>query len=105
MNKSYNFRWLDFKITNRCNNNCVYCGANNDLPLLKLYIDRDYPDNPNLIREPLTISRFEMLEKMKKTFPEVYNISTATQIKKFLDGGKGKAQVIGGFKEKIKSYV
>ncbi len=73
------------------------------LLLLKLYIDQDCPDNPNIIREPLTISRFEMLEKVKKTFPEVYNILTATQIKKFLDGGKGKAQVIGGFKEKIKS--
>lgn len=24
------FKWLDFKITNRCNNNCVYCGAKND---------------------------------------------------------------------------
>ena len=32
MNKSYNFRWLDFKITNRCNNNCVYCGVDNDPP-------------------------------------------------------------------------
>ena len=26
----YKFRWLDFKITNRCNNNCVYCGVEND---------------------------------------------------------------------------
>jgi molybdenum cofactor biosynthesis enzyme MoaA len=22
--------WLDFKITNRCNNNCVYCGVKHD---------------------------------------------------------------------------
>ena len=26
------FRWLDFKITNRCNNKCVYCGGSNDPP-------------------------------------------------------------------------
>ena len=26
------FKWLDFKITNRCNNNCVYCGVKNDPP-------------------------------------------------------------------------
>jgi len=26
----YKFRWLDFKITNRCNNSCVYCGVEND---------------------------------------------------------------------------
>ncbi|KKM17013.1 hypothetical protein LCGC14_1680060, partial [marine sediment metagenome] len=26
------FRWLDFKITNRCNNNCVYYGVKNDSP-------------------------------------------------------------------------
>lgn len=26
------FRWLDFKITNRCNNNCVYCGVDHDPP-------------------------------------------------------------------------
>ncbi len=26
------FKWLDFKITNRCNNSCVYCGGNNDPP-------------------------------------------------------------------------
>ena len=25
-------KWLDFKITNRCNNNCVYCGVKNDSP-------------------------------------------------------------------------
>lgn len=29
---SRQFRWLDFKITNRCNNNCVYCGGYNDPP-------------------------------------------------------------------------
>jgi len=29
---SYKFRWLDFKITNRCNNFCVYCGIKNDHP-------------------------------------------------------------------------
>jgi molybdenum cofactor biosynthesis enzyme MoaA len=23
-------KWLDFKITNRCNNNCVYCGVSHD---------------------------------------------------------------------------
>ena len=44
-----------------------------------------------------------MLGKVKKTFPKVYNILTATQIKTLLDVGKGKAQMIGGFKEKIKS--
>ncbi len=26
------FKWLDFKITNRCNNHCVYCGVKNDPP-------------------------------------------------------------------------
>ncbi len=26
------FKWLDFKITNRCNNNCVYCQTENDPP-------------------------------------------------------------------------
>jgi len=26
------FKWLDFKITNRCNNNCVYCGVKHDPP-------------------------------------------------------------------------
>ena len=26
------FKWLDFKVTNRCNNNCVYCGVKNDAP-------------------------------------------------------------------------
>jgi len=29
---SYKFRWLDFKITSRCNNFCVYCGIKNDPP-------------------------------------------------------------------------
>ena len=26
------FGWIDFKITNRCNNNCVYCGVTHDSP-------------------------------------------------------------------------
>lgn len=26
------FKWLDFKITNRCNNNCIYCGVCHDPP-------------------------------------------------------------------------
>ena len=32
-----------------------------------------------------------MSEKVKRRFSEVYNILTATQIKKLLDGGKVKA--------------
>lgn len=32
MDMSYKFRWLGFKITTRCNNTCVYCGVQNDLP-------------------------------------------------------------------------
>lgn len=26
------FKWLDFKITNRCNNRCIYCGVQHDHP-------------------------------------------------------------------------
>ncbi|MFX0001199.1 MAG: hypothetical protein ACFE88_13890 [Candidatus Hermodarchaeota archaeon] len=26
------FRWFDFKITNRCNNNCVYYRVEHDIP-------------------------------------------------------------------------
>ena len=29
---SCKFRWLDFKITSRCNNHCLYCGIKNDHP-------------------------------------------------------------------------
>jgi len=29
---SVKFKWLDFKITNRCNNSCVYCQGKNDPP-------------------------------------------------------------------------
>jgi MoaA/NifB/PqqE/SkfB family radical SAM enzyme len=27
------FKWLDFKITNRCNNHCSYCGVKHDSPI------------------------------------------------------------------------
>jgi MoaA/NifB/PqqE/SkfB family radical SAM enzyme len=27
------FKWIDFKITNRCNNHCTYCGVSHDSPL------------------------------------------------------------------------
>jgi MoaA/NifB/PqqE/SkfB family radical SAM enzyme len=26
------FKWLDFKVTNRCNNKCIYCGVKQDTP-------------------------------------------------------------------------
>ena len=32
LRKSLNFGWLDFKITNRCNNRCTYCGVEQDPP-------------------------------------------------------------------------
>ena len=48
-----------------------------------------------------TINLFEVLEKVKKTFPEVYYVLTATLIKKFLDGDKGKKQSFRGFKREI----
>ncbi|MHA1230065.1 MAG: radical SAM protein [Candidatus Helarchaeota archaeon] len=30
--KESSFKWLDFKITNRCNNKCMYCGVKQDPP-------------------------------------------------------------------------
>jgi MoaA/NifB/PqqE/SkfB family radical SAM enzyme len=33
--------WLDFKITNRCNNNCVYCGVKHDNPDAKELVPID----------------------------------------------------------------
>lgn len=30
-----NFKWLDFKITSRCNNKCAYCGVDHNPPLTK----------------------------------------------------------------------
>lgn len=32
------FKWLDFKITNRCNNNCTYCA-----------VDHDHPESPEIL--------------------------------------------------------
>lgn len=34
-------RWLDFKVTNRCNNRCVYCGVEQDPPEAQECLDTD----------------------------------------------------------------
>jgi len=39
--KNNAFKWLDFKITNRCNNNCIYCGVNQDPPGAKDILSAD----------------------------------------------------------------
>ncbi len=39
------FKWLDFKITNRCNNNCVYCGVKHDPPFSSEILPLEYIKN------------------------------------------------------------
>ncbi|MHA1372116.1 MAG: radical SAM protein [Promethearchaeota archaeon] len=43
-----NFKWLDFKITNRCNNHCVYCGISQDP------VSADENLTPKIIKETLS---------------------------------------------------
>ncbi|MHA1269282.1 MAG: radical SAM protein [Candidatus Helarchaeota archaeon] len=55
------FKWLDFKITNRCNNNCIYCGVKQDPPDFKDKLSADTISNALFSALNLSFSHFALL--------------------------------------------